>query len=165
MRTRIAFHQDVQPQVRFPRGVNPTSQLASDPAIVQLAPMLVYSPMGPSAYDRPQLRLVYRAARLNEGARDLYVPDDPRLFFKPISALVGPDDPIVAPPASMHVECEAALAAVIKRRCRNVPAARVREYVLGYAGLNDVTAHDLQARDGDWRRSRWRTSSRASRRS
>jgi hypothetical protein len=34
--------------------------------------------MGPSAYDRPQLRLVYRAARLNEGARDLYVPDDPR---------------------------------------------------------------------------------------
>lgn len=69
---------DLSYQVRFPRGVNPTSQLASDPAIVQLAPMLVYSPMGPSAYDRPQLRLVYRAARLNEGARDLYVPDDPR---------------------------------------------------------------------------------------
>jgi hypothetical protein len=69
---------DLSYQVRFPRGVNPTSQLASDPAIVQLAPMLVYSPMGPSAYDRPQLRLVYRAARLNQGARDLYVPDDPR---------------------------------------------------------------------------------------
>jgi 2-keto-4-pentenoate hydratase/2-oxohepta-3-ene-1,7-dioic acid hydratase in catechol pathway len=82
------------------------------------------------------------------------VPDDPLVFFKPISALVGPDDPIVAPPGSKHVECEATLAAVIKRRCRNVPAARAREYVLGYAGLNDVTARDLQTRDGDWTRAK-----------
>jgi 2-keto-4-pentenoate hydratase/2-oxohepta-3-ene-1,7-dioic acid hydratase in catechol pathway len=81
-------------------------------------------------------------------------PDDPLVFFKPISALVGPDDPIVAPPQSKHVECEAALAVVIKRRCRNVPAARAREYVLGYAGLNDVIARDLQARDGDWTRAK-----------
>lgn len=81
-------------------------------------------------------------------------PDDPRLFCKPISALVGPDDPIVAPPASQHVECAATLAAVIKRRCRNVPVARAREYVLGYAGLNDVTARDIQTRDDDWTRAK-----------
>jgi 2-keto-4-pentenoate hydratase/2-oxohepta-3-ene-1,7-dioic acid hydratase in catechol pathway len=80
--------------------------------------------------------------------------DEALVFFKPVSALVGPDDPIVAPPASKHVECEGTVAAVIKRRCRNVPAARVREYVLGYAGLNDVTARDLQARDGDWTRAK-----------
>ena len=65
-------------QARFPRGLNPITQRAEDPAVFQLAPMLVYSPMGPSAYDRPQLRFVYRAAHLNDGARDLYVPDDPR---------------------------------------------------------------------------------------
>lgn len=81
-------------------------------------------------------------------------PDDPLVFFKPVSALVGPDDPIVAPPASKHVECEGTLAAVIKRRCHNVPAARAREYVLGYAGLNDVIARDLQVRDGDWTRAK-----------
>jgi hypothetical protein len=69
---------DLSYQVRFPRGLNPTSQLASDPAIVQIAPMLVWSPMGPSGYDRPQIRLVYRAAHLNGGARDLYAPDDQR---------------------------------------------------------------------------------------
>jgi 2-keto-4-pentenoate hydratase/2-oxohepta-3-ene-1,7-dioic acid hydratase in catechol pathway len=73
---------------------------------------------------------------------------DPLMFFKPISALIGPDDPIVAPPACQHLESEAALAAVIKRRCRNVQPARARDYVLGYAGLNDVTARDIQARDG-----------------
>jgi 2-keto-4-pentenoate hydratase/2-oxohepta-3-ene-1,7-dioic acid hydratase in catechol pathway len=82
------------------------------------------------------------------------VPDEPALFFKPVSALVGPDDPIVAPPRSGHLECEAALGAVIKRRCHNVPAARVREYVLGYAAVNDVTARDVQARDGDWTRAK-----------
>jgi 2-keto-4-pentenoate hydratase/2-oxohepta-3-ene-1,7-dioic acid hydratase in catechol pathway len=79
----------------------------------------------------------------------------PRMFFKPVSAVVGPDDPIVAPPASHHLECAATLAAVIKRRCRNVLAARAREYVLGYAGLNDVSARDVQARDGgDWTRAK-----------
>ena len=69
---------DLSYQVRFPRGLNPTSQRASDPAIFQLAPMLVWSPLGSSGYSRPQLRAVYRAARLNDGARDLYAPDDPR---------------------------------------------------------------------------------------
>ena len=43
-----------------------------------IAPIVAFSPMGPSAYDRPQLRLVYRAAHLNGAARNLYVPDDPR---------------------------------------------------------------------------------------
>ena len=69
---------DLSYQAKFPRGLNPTTQRAEDPAEVQIAPMLVYSPMGPSSYDRPQLRLVYRASHLNDGARDEYVPDDPR---------------------------------------------------------------------------------------
>jgi 2-keto-4-pentenoate hydratase/2-oxohepta-3-ene-1,7-dioic acid hydratase in catechol pathway len=81
-------------------------------------------------------------------------PDDPRMFFKPLSALVGPDDPIVAPPVSQRLECAATLAAVIKRRCRNVLAARARDYVLGYAGLNDVSARDVLTRDGDWTRAK-----------
>jgi maltoporin len=69
---------DVSYQARFPDGLNPTSERAEDPAIFQVAPMLVYSPMGPSAYDRPQLRAVFNAAFLNQGAVDQYVPGDPR---------------------------------------------------------------------------------------
>ena len=52
------------------------------------------------------------------------VPDEPVLFFKPTSALIGPDDPIVSPPPCAHLECEPTLGAVMKRRCHNVPAAR-----------------------------------------
>ncbi len=77
----------------------------------------------------------------------LPVPAEPRIFFKPLSALCGPDDPIVFPPQSRRVEYEGELAVVIKKRCRSVPAERAREYVLGYTCLNDVTARDLQERD------------------
>jgi maltoporin len=69
---------DVSYQARFPRGLNPVTQRAEDPAVFQIAPMLVFSPMGPSGYDRPQLRLVYRAAHNNAAARDLFVDQDPR---------------------------------------------------------------------------------------
>ncbi|MCW5801434.1 MAG: carbohydrate porin [Deltaproteobacteria bacterium] len=69
---------DISYQARFPRGINPNTERAEDPAVFQFAPMLVYSPMGPSGYDRPQIRVVYRIASLNEAARDLFVPGDPR---------------------------------------------------------------------------------------
>lgn len=69
---------DISYQARFPRGLNAITLRAEDPGMFQIAPMIVFSPMGPSAYDRPQLRLVYRAAHLNAAARNLYVPLDPR---------------------------------------------------------------------------------------
>jgi 2-keto-4-pentenoate hydratase/2-oxohepta-3-ene-1,7-dioic acid hydratase in catechol pathway len=76
------------------------------------------------------------------------LPAEPMIFFKPVSALVGPDDPIVYPAQSQRVDYGAELAVVIKRRCHKVAAARALEYVLGYTALNDVTARDVQARDG-----------------
>nr|HEX4312549.1 carbohydrate porin [Kofleriaceae bacterium] len=69
---------DISYEARFPRGINPFTERAEDPAVFQVAPMVVFSPMGPSAYDRPQLRFVYRGAYLNQGALDLYVPGDIR---------------------------------------------------------------------------------------
>jgi hypothetical protein len=69
---------DISFQARFPRGLNPGTLRADDPAVFQIAPMIVYSPMGGSGYDRPQIRLVYRAAHYNQGARELFVPEDVR---------------------------------------------------------------------------------------
>jgi len=76
-------------------------------------------------------------------------PAGPRFYLKPPTTLAGPDDPIVYPTLSALVQHGAGLAVVIKRRCRNVPAERVREYVLGYTCLNDVTARDLASK-GFW---------------
>jgi len=78
---------------------------------------------------------------------------EPRFYLKPPTTVAGPDDPIVYPSLSALVEHGAGLAVVIKRRCRNVPAARVREFVLGYTCLNDVTARDLASK-GLWVRAK-----------
>jgi maltoporin len=69
---------DLSYQVRFPRGLMPSTQVAADPAVVSFAPILAFSPMGRSGYDRPQLRLVYRVAKLSDGALALYPEDDRR---------------------------------------------------------------------------------------
>jgi LamB porin len=74
----LFFGGELSYQARFPKGLNPTTQRAQDPSVFQIAPMIVFSPMGPSGYDRPQLRVVYRAAFRNQAAQDLFVPGDPR---------------------------------------------------------------------------------------
>jgi 2-keto-4-pentenoate hydratase/2-oxohepta-3-ene-1,7-dioic acid hydratase in catechol pathway len=82
------------------------------------------------------------------------VAGEPEIFLKPNTAVVGPDDPIVLPPESSEVHHEGELAVVIGRFCRNVPRDRVGEVVLGFTCANDVTARDLQRRDGQWWRAK-----------
>jgi len=82
------------------------------------------------------------------------VPYTPLLFFKPNTAVVGPDDPIVLPQWSAEVSFEGELAVIIGRICKDVPVERVKEVVLGYTVANDVTARDAQRTDGQWARAK-----------
>jgi 2-keto-4-pentenoate hydratase/2-oxohepta-3-ene-1,7-dioic acid hydratase in catechol pathway len=80
------------------------------------------------------------------------VPEIPLLFLKPPSAVINPGDAIILPPQSKQVEHEGELAVVIGRGGRWIHAEKAREHVLGYTVANDVTARDLQRRDGQWTR-------------
>ncbi len=80
------------------------------------------------------------------------VPTEPLLFLKPPSSVIGPGEAIVFPALSQRVEHEAELAVVIGKRCRNVTAEEAWDYVLGVTCSNDVTARDLQRKDGQWTR-------------
>ena len=82
------------------------------------------------------------------------VPQEPLLFLKASSAVIAPDEPIVLTPLSEQVEHESELVLVIGKRARNVPEEKAWEYVLGVTCGNDVTARDLQTRDGQWARSK-----------
>ena len=82
------------------------------------------------------------------------VPEEPLLFLKPPSALIGDGAAIVRPPASSRVEHEGEIAVVIGLRCRSVPEADAMDHVAAFAALNDVTARDLQRRDGQWSRAK-----------
>jgi 2-keto-4-pentenoate hydratase/2-oxohepta-3-ene-1,7-dioic acid hydratase in catechol pathway len=82
------------------------------------------------------------------------IPDEPLIFLKPSSAVIGPDEDIVYPAMSRQVDYEAELAVVIGRPCCNVQEQDFRDYVLGYTAINDVTARDLQKKDGQFTRSK-----------
>jgi 2-keto-4-pentenoate hydratase/2-oxohepta-3-ene-1,7-dioic acid hydratase in catechol pathway len=82
------------------------------------------------------------------------VPAEPLLFLKPPSALLDPGGTIVLPPESTKVEHEAELGVVIARQARNVPADDALSYVFGYTCVGDVTARDLQRKDGQWSRAK-----------
>ncbi len=82
------------------------------------------------------------------------IPDEPLIFLKPSTSVIGPDEDIVYPAISRRVDYEAELAVVIGRPCRNVPPEEIRDYILGYTCFNDVTARDLQKKDGQFTRSK-----------
>jgi 2-keto-4-pentenoate hydratase/2-oxohepta-3-ene-1,7-dioic acid hydratase in catechol pathway len=80
--------------------------------------------------------------------------DEPRLFLKPSTAVIGPGDPIPLPPISHRVEFEGELAVVIGRLARHVRAEEAGRYILGHTIANDVTLRDLQKPDEQWARAK-----------
>ncbi|PSL05996.1 2-keto-4-pentenoate hydratase/2-oxohepta-3-ene-1,7-dioic acid hydratase in catechol pathway [Haloactinopolyspora alba] len=82
------------------------------------------------------------------------MPDEPLLFLKPNTSVVGPDEPIVLPEQSHEVHHEAELAVVIGRIAKSVPKEQVPEVIFGYTAANDVTARDLQRSDAQWTRAK-----------
>jgi len=80
--------------------------------------------------------------------------DDPVVFLKPNTAVIGPEDPIRLPAGVGRVDHEGELAIVIGSLAKNVRREDFASVVLGYTIANDVTARDLQARDGQWTRAK-----------
>jgi 2-keto-4-pentenoate hydratase/2-oxohepta-3-ene-1,7-dioic acid hydratase in catechol pathway len=78
------------------------------------------------------------------------IPESPIIFSKFATCVVGPDEPVILPPASEQVDYEAELAVVIGRRAKHIPRERAYEHVLGYVNFNDVSARDFQFADKQW---------------
>jgi 2-keto-4-pentenoate hydratase/2-oxohepta-3-ene-1,7-dioic acid hydratase in catechol pathway len=82
------------------------------------------------------------------------LPEVPLIFLKPSTAVIGPESAIIYPYASSRVDYEGELGVVIKKRARQITPDEALDYVLGYTCFNDVTARDLQNRDGQWTRAK-----------
>ena len=81
-------------------------------------------------------------------------PERPLIFLKPPSAIVAPGEKIVHPPESERVDYEAELGVVIGRKGRHIPVNEAEGYIFGFTCVNDVTARDLQKKDGQWSRAK-----------
>ncbi len=92
----------------------------------------------------------------HDHARELGLPtpSEPIIFMKPVSSLIGPGQEIILPAMSGQVEYEAELACVIADRIKDVGEQQALSHVAGYICLNDVTARDLQRKDGQWTRAK-----------
>jgi 2-keto-4-pentenoate hydratase/2-oxohepta-3-ene-1,7-dioic acid hydratase in catechol pathway len=82
------------------------------------------------------------------------VPDEPVLFMKPTSSVIGPGDAIQIANPGNKTDYEAELALVIGKTARDVPRARWREYIAGFTCANDVSDRTLQQKDGQWVRAK-----------
>jgi 2-keto-4-pentenoate hydratase/2-oxohepta-3-ene-1,7-dioic acid hydratase in catechol pathway len=92
------------------------------------------------------------ALHVQESQSATHIPEQPVSFMKPPTAIIGPEENIVYPPSSARVDYEAELAVVIGKTARHVAETDAGKYIFGYTCLNDVTARDLQKKDGQWTR-------------
>ena len=117
---------------------------------IPLAGAQLHPPVTPS-------KIVCVGRNYRDHAKELgnEVPAEPLLFFKPPSALLAPGGTVRMPAASERVDFEGELAIVIGRRASKLTSqANWRSYVRGYTLANDVTARDLQKKDGQWTRAK-----------
>jgi len=113
--------------------------------------------MNASLQQPSKIVCVGRNYREHAGELGNPVPVEPLIFLKPPSSMIRNGENIVLPPTELtqRVDFEGELALVISRRCHNISAGEdVRGFIAGYTCANDVTARDLQNKDGQWTRAK-----------
>jgi 2-keto-4-pentenoate hydratase/2-oxohepta-3-ene-1,7-dioic acid hydratase in catechol pathway len=133
-----------------PFGPDGAAALRIGPALAPLAAVQMLAPCVPA-----KIFLVGR--NYAEHAKELghEIPTEPLIAQKPPTGVIGPEAAVVYPGRlSQDVQFEGELAVVFGRACHRVEGAEALEYVLGYTCANDVTARDLQKRDGQWTRAK-----------
>ena len=133
------------------RAITTTPFLPWEPTDERFAPdaVRVLAPVLPSKI--VAVGLNYRAHAAETG---MSLPEEPMLFIKPTTSIIGPGETIKLPPQSTRVDYEAELAIVIGKAARNVDENGAAGAILGYTCGNDVTARDLQAKDVQFTRSK-----------
>jgi len=138
---------------------------ASDAELLSAAPWLGGTPTGARrAYSTADLaapvapsKIICIGRNYAAHAKELgnEPPKEPLMFFKPPSALIGPGDAIVLPSEfSQQIEHEAEMGVVVATRGRNIRAADALRHVFGYTCVGDITARDMQKKDGQWTRAK-----------
>ncbi|MFT6973252.1 MAG: 2-keto-4-pentenoate hydratase/2-oxohepta-3-ene-1,7-dioic acid hydratase in catechol pathway [Pontimonas sp.] len=125
-------------------GINPTETRVPLEKATLLAPVI------------PRSKVVCVGMNYAEHAKDMHHdgPDNPLIFLKPNTAVIGPNDTIIIPPVEGRIVHEGELAIVIGAVAKRVKAADWKEVVFGFTIANDVSARDVMFADGQWARAK-----------
>ena len=144
----VGGQEHITRTLQFPADINTLESESKKITSIPFAEAVLLAPVEPS-------KIVCVGRNYREHALELgnEVPVEPLIFLKPPSSVIGPGQTIVRPKISSRVDHEGELGVVIGKRCRNLKTDEdVRHYILGYTCVNDVTARDLQKKDGQWTR-------------
>ena len=133
----------------LPLRENPFSRITETGEILLLDEVTLLAPCEPSKI--VALGLNYRDHAAEFGHT---VPEEPLIFLKPGTSVIGPEADIIYPQMSRRVDYEAELAVIIGKTAHHVAKDKAMDYVLGYTCFNDVTARDLQKKDGQFTRAK-----------
>ena len=139
----------VEDDLVVPIAGHPFAPIERTDVAVKLADVRLLAPVLPSKVVAIGRNYASHAAEMGGD-----VPEQPLIFLKPSTAVIGPREPIASPASSQRVDFEGELAVVISRLCRDVPEERAMDAILGYTCGNDVTARDQQRSDGQWSRAK-----------
>lgn len=125
-------------------GITPTDRRVPADAVRVLAPVI------------PRSKVICVGMNYAEHAKDMNHdgPNNPLIFLKPNTAVIGPGDPIIIPPVEGRIVHEGELAIVIGKIGKRVPAKNWRDVVFGFTIANDVSARDVMFADGQWARAK-----------
>lgn len=112
-----------------------------------LQEVTLLSPVEPSKVVCIGLNYVDHAKEMN-----LEIPDEPLIFMKPSTSVIGTGEAVVYPNETDRLEYEAELAIVIGQKAKDVTINNASQYIFGYTIANDITARDIQFADGQWTR-------------
>ncbi len=115
--------------------------------LLSLNEVILLAPVEPSKIICVGLNYALHARELDHS-----LPEDPVIFMKPQTSVIGVNAEIIYPKISQRVDYEAELAVVIGKTIKDVSEIKAAEAVFGYTCANDVTARDLQKKDGQWTR-------------
>lgn len=134
-------------EIENPFAANPVKKTGEG---LSLDDVKLLAPVMPSKIIAIGLNYKAHAAEFNKP-----LPEEPMIFMKPSTAVIGPGDSIIYPShMSRRVDFEGELAVVIGKKAKDVPVEDVKGYILGYTCFNDITARDLQGKDIQYTRAK-----------
>ncbi len=143
------FYAVLEGEMVYPIHGLPYDGIEKDGRIFPLEQVRLLAPAQPGKIVAVGLNYLDHIREMNDP-----MPDEPVIFLKPASAVIGPEEAIVRPKRSQRVDYEAEIAAVIGKRAKSLTYEQAKKAIFGFTCLNDVTARDLQPIDGQWTRAK-----------
>ncbi|MCX7926514.1 MAG: fumarylacetoacetate hydrolase family protein, partial [Candidatus Omnitrophica bacterium] len=127
----------------------PFGKICLSKIFVSFSEVKILTPVEPT-------KIILVGLNYRDHARELnmHIPEEPIIFLKPSTACLAHQQAICYPATVNRLDYEAELAVVIRRKAKDISVENSKDYILGYTCLNDVTARDIQKKDGQWTRAK-----------